>query len=240
MADLKKIAIKGTTQQHLPIEDVVDNIVLLKDGSCCLILQTPSVNFDLLSEGEQEAMIYAYGALLNSLNFSIQILIRSGLKDVSSYLRLLKEWESKQSSALLNKMIVSYRKFIDELVEKNEVLTKSFYIVIPFSVYELGIQSAKVGLTSVIPFLGNKNKEQNQENLPLAKDVILKRAKASLEPKKEHIIRAFGHLGLRIRQLETKDLIDLFYQIYNEESLGIKEVSLEDINSAVTFAGKNV
>ncbi len=236
MSDPKQIAIKGTTQQHLPIEDILDNIVILKDGSCCLILQTPAVNFDLLSEKEQEAMIYSFSALLNSLNFPVQIYIRSSLKDVSSYLRLLKEWEEKQSSSDLGKMISSYRKFIDELVQKNAVLTKSFYLVIPFSVYELGVESAKAGLASLFPFLDGKSQESK---LPLPKETILKRAQANLEPKKEHIIRVFGRLGLRIKQLTTEELIDLFYKIYNEESVGIKEINLLDLNSMVTLREKN-
>ncbi len=233
MADIKKIAIKGTTQQHLPIEDITENIVVLKDGSCCLILETPSVNFDLLSDKEQDAMIYAYGALLNSLNFPIQIYIRSSMKDVSSYLILLKEWEERQDSDLFKKMVSSYRKFIDELVQKNEVLTKSFYIVIPFSVYEMGLQSAKVGMASVLPFLPSSKKVNESLSLPI--NQILKRAKANLEPKKDHIVRAFGRLGLKIRQLETKELINLFYSIYNEESVSIKNTTVENMNSPVTL-----
>ena len=233
MADIKKIAIKGTTQQHLPIEDITENIVVLKDGSCCLILETPSVNFDLLSDKEQDAMIYAYGALLNSLNFPIQIYIRSSMKDVSSYLILLKEWEERQDSDLFRKMVSSYRKFIDELVQKNEVLTKSFYIVIPFSVYEMGLQSAKVGMASIFPFLPSSKKVNESLSLPI--NQILKRAKANLEPKKDHIVRAFGRLGLKIRQLETKELINLFYSIYNEESVSIKNTTVENMNSPVTL-----
>lgn len=233
MADIKKIAIKGTTQQHLPIEDITENIVVLKDGSCCLILETPSVNFDLLSDKEQDAMIYAYGALLNSLNFPIQIYIRSSMKDVSSYLILLKEWEERQDSDLFRKMVSSYRKFIDELVQKNEVLTKSFYIVIPFSVYEMGLQSAKVGMASIFPFLPSSKKVNDSLSLPI--NQILKRAKANLEPKKDHIVRAFGRLGLKIRQLETKELINLFYSIYNEESVSIKNTTVENMNSPVTL-----
>ncbi len=234
MADLKKMAIKGTTQQHLPIEDIINNLVVLKDGSACYVLETPSVNFDLLSGKEQEAMIYAYGALLNSLSFPIQILIRSSLKDVSSYLRLLQSWRAKQKSDLFKKMIASYEKFIGEMVQKNEVLTKSFYVVIPFSVFELGISSAKNSFADLFSLPNRKNNKR----LPLPKKVIIERAKANLEPKKEHLIRTFGRLGLRIRLLTTKELINLFYQVYNEESVGINNVSLEDMNSLVTLRAK--
>jgi hypothetical protein len=76
-SDPLKNAIRGSTQEHLPIEDVIDGIVILKDGSCSLVMQLSSVNFDLLSEREQSALVFAYGGILNSLNFTIQILIRS-------------------------------------------------------------------------------------------------------------------------------------------------------------------
>jgi len=73
-----------STQSHLDIEDIRDNLVILKDGSCCLILQTTAVNFSLLSEGEQDATIYSYAGLLNSLTYSVQILIKSQKKDINS------------------------------------------------------------------------------------------------------------------------------------------------------------
>ena len=83
-----KVAIKGTTQDHLPIEDIVDGIVILKDGSCSLVMQISSVNFDLLSEKEQSALVFAYGGILNSFNFPVQIVIHSVSKDISSYLKI--------------------------------------------------------------------------------------------------------------------------------------------------------
>ena len=87
--DPLKIAIKGSTQEHLPIEDVIDGIVIMKDGSCSTVLSVSSVNFDLLSEPEQSALVFAYGGIINSLNFPIQIIIQSHAKDVSSYLKNL-------------------------------------------------------------------------------------------------------------------------------------------------------
>ena len=147
--------------------------------------------------------------------------------------QIRKEWEERQDSDLFRKMVSSYRKFIDELVQKNEVLTKSFYIVIPFSVYEMGLQSAKVGMASIFPFLPSSKKVNDSLSLPI--NQILKRAKANLEPKKDHIVRAFGRLGLKIRQLETKELINLFYSIYNEGSVSIKNTTVENMNSPVTL-----
>jgi hypothetical protein len=220
--NIKKIAIQGTTQEHLPIEDIASNMVILKDGSACYVLETSSVNFDLLSEREKEAMIYAYASILNSLTFPIQIFIRSTIKDISSYLTYLRSWENKTKSHLVKKQITHYRQFIADVVEKNNVLAKSFYLVIPFSAYELGLESVKKGFPLFSLF-----KKSNSNRLPLPKEKIIERARASLEPKKEHLIRIFASLGLDMKQLDTKELINLFYQIYNEESISIKQIPLD-------------
>jgi hypothetical protein len=212
--DPLKIAIRGSTQEHLPIEDIVDGLVILKDGSCAAVLQISSVNFDLLSEREQSALVFAYGGILNSLNFPIQIVISSRTKDVSIYLDNLKKVEENQSNPLLKERISFYRKFIEETVKKNDVLSKSFYVVIPFSILELGIKSMSSQMFGGMPTLAKKTTKE----LPFSKDYILEKAKASLEPKKDHLSRLFSRLGLEIRPLNTKELIELFYRIYNEET----------------------
>jgi len=206
-----KIAIKGSTQDHLPIEDVIDGIVMMKDGSCSIVLSVSSVNFDLLSEPEQSALVFAYGGILNSLNFPIQIIIQSHSKDVSSYLKNLENIQEKQVNPQLKERIKQYRKFIEETVKKNDVLSKSFYIAVSFSVLELGIKTG--GVKGAMMFLP-KNKKQE---LPFTKEYILEKAKASLEPKRDHLVRLFSRLGLEIEPLNNKELIDLFYRTYNEE-----------------------
>ncbi len=206
--DPLKVAIKGTTQEHLPIEDVVEGIVILKDGSCAMVVAISSVNFDLLSEREQSALIFAYGGILNSLNFPVEIVIRSETKDVSSYLKRLSEAQEKQTNPLLRDKIASYRKFIEEVVKKNDVLAKNFYLVVPFSILELGIKSA----TKMLPI------GKSGGGLPYSKEYILEKARASLEPKRDHLMRLFARLGLEVKPLTTKELIELFYKIYNEET----------------------
>lgn len=208
MPDPAQIPIRASTQEHLPIEDVKDDLVILKDGSCALLLSVSSMNFDLLSEKEQEAIIFAYGGLLNSLTFPVQILVRSQRKDISSYLQILEKQEVKKaSSPLLVKLITSYRKFVAEMVKKNNVLDKKFYVVIPFSALELGVAST---LTSIF---------KKAQTLPFPLEYILPKAKVALLPKKDHLIRLFGRLGLVTKQLENKELVKLFYEIYNTENL---------------------
>lgn len=198
--------VKASTQDHLDVEDVRDNIVILKDGSCCLILQTTAVNFSLLSEGEQDATIYAYAGLLNSLTYPIQIVIHSQRKNIQSYLNLLSTQEGKITNPLLKSQLQKYRDFIQKTVQENEVLDKKFYIIIPFSKLELGITST---LKSTI---------KKKPGLPFDKDYIIQKAKTSLIPKRDHLLGQLTRLGLKANQLTTPELIKLLFQYYNPES----------------------
>ncbi len=224
--DPVKVAIKESTQEHLPIEDVIDGIVILKDGSAAMVLQVSSVNFDLLSEREQSALVFAYGGILNSLNFPIQIVVNSTSKDVGSYLDNLRQAEEKQINPKLKERIASYRKFIEETVKRNDVLSKTFYIAIPFSSLELGIKSAqKQVLGGIIP-------SKDKGELPFSREYIVEKAKISLEPKKDHLIRLFSRLGLEIKALNTKEAIELFYKIYNEDTANNQKLQSVNFSAA--------
>jgi len=208
--------IQAPSQEHLPIVDICEDIILLKNGGAALVLESTSLNFSLLSEREQEAMIAAYAALLNSLSFPLQILIRSQKKDISSYLKYLEEEQKKQTNQKLTLMIDRYKKFITQTVKKKNVLEKTFYLIIPFSPYELGVTKSLV----------TTFKKPNQ--LPFSRSYIIKKAKTSLYPKRDHLIRQIGRLGLRLRQLGTDELKKVLYNIYNPEET-IASLSQEEI-----------
>jgi len=198
--------VKSSTQQYLNIEDIRDDIIILKDGSCCLILQTTAVNFSLLSENEQDTTIYAYAGLLNSLTFPIQIVIHSQKKNIKSYLNLLSIQKQKMKNQLLKKQLENYYQFIQKTVQENEILDKKFYVIIPFSSLELGITST----------LSSSFKKKS--GLPFDKDYIIQKAKTNLIPKRDHLVSQLARLGLKTKQLTTPDLIKLLFQYYNPES----------------------
>ncbi|AKM79842.1 MAG: hypothetical protein UX85_C0001G0002 [Candidatus Beckwithbacteria bacterium GW2011_GWB1_47_15] len=198
--------IKASTQDHLDIEDIRNDLVILKDGSCCLILQTTAVNFSLLSEGEQDATIYAYAGMLNSLTFPVQILIHSQKKNIQSYLALLNTQEQKIKNPLLKGQLVKYRDFITQTVKENDVLDKKFYIVIPFSALELGVSST---LSSVV---------RKSKGLPFDKDYIIQKAATALVPKRDHLVGQLTRLGLKAKQLTTPELIKLLFGYYNPDA----------------------
>jgi len=215
------IPIRSSTQKFIEIADINNDIIMFVDGSCAMIITTTAVNFGLLSENEQEAIIYAYAGLLNSLSFPIQILIRTQHKDIGSYLELLKEQEAKQTNLKLKQSISSYREFVATTVKEKDVLDKKFYFVIPFSNLELGAS------TQVL-FGGKRGV------LPYPKDYIYERALTVLTPKKDHIIRLLSRLGLRSSQLTSEQLTRLFFTIYNQGTTPPEGVEIEKPKQELT------
>lgn len=197
--------IRDSTQKFTEIVDVDHDIVLFRDGSAALVIATTAVNFGLLSEKEQDAIIYSYAGLLNSLSFPIQILIQTKHKDISAYLKLLEDQESRQTNPKLTHSIHGYRLFVASMVKEKDVLDKKFYIVIPFSSIELGVSSS-------ILFSPKKS------GLPYEKSYIFEKAQMVLAPKKDQIVRLLARVGLKATQLSSDALVKLFFSMYNPGS----------------------
>ena len=202
---------KASTQEHLDIEDIVDDLVILKTGWVALVMSTTAVNFDLLSEAEQDATIYAYGAFLNSLSFPLEVLVRSKKADITSYFNSLEEAESTQPNPDLKRQIAKYKDFIQSTVQQRTVLDKKFYLVINFSPLERGLAGIKPKKPT-----GGKSKVE-----------LLADAKTALAPKRDHVIKQTARLGLTTKQLTTQELVELFYDIYNPAPTGTQRVLLD-------------
>jgi len=207
--------ISSTTQEFLDVYDIVNDMVLLKDGTASMILQVGTMNFSLLAEQEQDAIIFTYGSLLNSLNYPIQISIQSQTKDVTKYLRLLDERISKASTDRKATLIKKYRDFVAALIKERNVLQKNFFVTIPASPAEMGLFTA----TSVLP--GKTAFDINT----VEKSVILEKAVNLLGPRRDHLTSQFGRLGLYVRQLNTQEIIQNFYINYNPEAAEGQEIS---------------
>lgn len=215
------IPIRSSTQTFTEIEDIDHDIAMFVDGSCASVITAAAVNFGLLSEKEQEAIIYSYAGLLNSLSFPIQIVVRSQHKDVTAYLHLLEEQERKQKNPKLAQSIHDYRIFVAATVKDKDVLDKKFYVVIPFSSLEIG--------TSPSVLFGSKKR-----GLPYPKDVIFEKALTVLTPKRDHIIRLLTRVGLRVRQLTNEQLVKLFFTIYNPGSPGVEPGTLKNTTNTTS------
>src|SRR3990167_87868 len=189
--------IKATTQDFIEIDEIKDDIVLMRDRAASLIIEVGTVKYWLLAQEEQDSIISAYGKLLNSLSFPVQILIVSKKTDISSYLNLIDEKIKNQSADFMKKRLESYKNFIKTTVKKSEVLEKSFYFAIPFSPYEMGAVKSIQKLTN---------------------DYIIERAKLSLYPKKDHLLRLLNKIGLKATVLQKQKIVELFYSLYNSNN----------------------
>ncbi len=207
--------ITASTQDHLDIETIKDDLVILKNGGATLILKTTAVNFDLLSEIEQDAMIAAFSALLNSLTFPVQISIRSKKLDITNYIEKVSEIEEKLKDPLLKAQATAYKKFVQELIKRNEVLDKSFYVAIPYG----GAVDINNQLGGPFDFMfklfGLGTKRTASVNAPS----VAKNAVSELFPKRDSVIKEFARIGIKARQLTTQELVELFFDIYNPSSV---------------------
>ncbi|HNW32735.1 MAG: hypothetical protein PHP96_03585 [Candidatus Dojkabacteria bacterium] len=199
----------ASTQDHLAIRDIRDDLIINRNGSVAMVIQTSAINFDLLAEYEQDNKILAFAGLLNSLNFRIQIMIRTKRIDITNYITYLQSQEKQAMSEGLKKQLNIYTKFVKNLIVQNDVLDKSFFIVVPYHTGTI------VPTTTLIK--GKKSKEEEEKNQNIQTDQLIEKAKIFLFPKRDHILKQLGRMGLFGHQLTTKELITEFYTIYNPE-----------------------
>ncbi len=197
------------TQDFLLIESVSDGIVFMKDQSLRAMLLVSSLNFALKSSEEQDATIFQYQQFLNSLDFSVQIVVQSRRLNIKLYLDILEEFEKKQQYELLRMQIREYVDFVKTFVEEAKIVTKSFFVVVP---YVPTIAEKKRGLLQ--SFLPQKNKPPQEE-------AVVKREeyKTQLWQRVDVVITGLQRSGLRAIPLNTDELIELTFRVYNPSEL---------------------
>ncbi|MCK9368781.1 hypothetical protein M0R04_02270 [Candidatus Dojkabacteria bacterium] len=198
----------SSTQEHLQVKDIVEDLVITATGSAALVIQTTAVNFDLLSEYEQDNKIYAFAGLLNSLNFPIQILIKTNRVDISTYVNYLKAQRDNPMTPGLKNQLEIYTQFIQNLIVQNDVLDKKFYLVIP---YNPVVTLNPSGILKL-----NKDKE----NIDIESNKLAEKGKIFLHPKRDHVLKQLARMGLMGHQLTNAELLELFYNLYNPEKDG--------------------
>lgn len=197
----------ASTQRYLDIAAIRDDVVIMKDGTLRAALLVSSINFALKSEEEQEALVSAYVGFLNTLEFPLQIVIKSRRLNIDNYLSRLQQSEKEQTNELLKMQIADYRTFVSELVEMGQIMSKRFYVVVPYNP------------------LSNKRKgffSRLQEIFTPALTVRLKQEKflarkKDLMMRVDQIIGQLQSMGLASVMLDTQSLIELYYNCYNPD-----------------------
>lgn len=213
VSDPQKQKVFASTQDHLDIYDIKDNLVLLKNGDIALVIETNAVNFQLLSAYEQEMKINAFRDFINSLTYEVQIVIHTEPIDMRRYLNYLEEnFRSLNNVALKNQMRM-YINFVKDLVVQNNILQKRFFVVIP---YRSGVLTADQlnPFQKLIDLVLGRKRVLEIKNA----DALLEKAKLELIPKRDSIMKLLANMGLGSKQLTNRELINLYYSYYNPVS----------------------
>jgi len=193
---------KIPTQNFIPVEKIKEGIMILKNQSLRGVIVVSSLNFGLKSAEEQTAIIYQFQNFLNSLDFQIQILVESRRINMTGYIEKLKNMEKGQKNELLKMQTAEYIKFIEEIIGGGSIMTKSFYITVPY--FPL------TELTSFIPEGEGVNKEQLTEQKFQA-------AKYQLYQRMEYIALGLRRCGLKSAPLNTAEIIELLWSNYHPQ-----------------------
>ncbi|HEY4521677.1 MAG TPA: hypothetical protein VJH05_00875 [Candidatus Paceibacterota bacterium] len=205
------------SQQILNIEEIRDGVLILKDGSLKVVLMASSLNFALKSADEQTAIILQYQNFLNSLDFSVQFFMQSRKINIEPYLDTLKETKEKQENELLQIQISEYIEFIRTFVKASNIVNKNFYVVVPFipPVFETKELSAGM-LKNLLKSIWGSQKTSGEQTLSPQK---FEEYKNQLWQRMENVITGLVRSGVRAVPLNTEELIELFYGLYNPGEL---------------------
>jgi hypothetical protein len=219
----------ASTQGFMPISEIHDNTLILKNGGLRSILKVNSINFNLKSEEEQRSILYSYQGFLNTLSFPIQILIKSKKLEIDTYLEKLKKIGEKQPDQLLQKQTFEYIQYIEKLVEYADIMEKNFYLIIPMDPYRSStpnpIQKLFEKLKGKDTFAEIQKRKLEFNELKKQLSSRINVAKAGLE-----------NCGLKVDILKDSEIIELLYKSYNpitsrQQKLGdLEEIQINQNN----------
>lgn len=195
----------SSTQKYVDVEEIKDGVIILKDGSFRAVLLVSSINFDLKATEEQDSIISQYQNFLNSLDFPLQIIISSRKLNIKPYMEYLKKKETQLDNELLIFQISEYQNFIKNLAEVSNIMSKFFYVVVPFH----PVENIKTGFFDRL--LGSTN---TQMSIARRRE-LFETYKNQLWQRVDHVTAGLGGTGVKIVLLKTEELIELLYNSYN-------------------------
>jgi type IV secretory pathway VirB4 component len=200
------MATQDATQHFVPITDIHDDVVIMKDGQMCMVLLASSINFALKSSDEQQAILSQFQSFLNSIDFSMQIYIQSRRLDIRPYLEILRERESGQSNDLMRIQLREYMEFINTFVNQVDIMTKNFFVVIPYT-------PSNMEVAGIAKFLKPSAEKKERSAEKFFED------RTQLEQRVSVVEQGLSRIGIRTAPLGTNELIELFYHIFNPDDL---------------------
>ena len=225
---------KATTQNSLLLSELRDGMVIMADGTFRAVIACKSINFDLMSSREREGVEFSYQNFLNALYFPIQIFIRSQRVDIGPYMDKLEDIRRNQDNMLLNVLMDDYISFIDALAQEANIMDKSFFVVIPY--FPAGDMSSVVeqgkGLFGKV-FGGTKN----NNSVTKIDKITYEKAKEEIKNRVNSVISGLLQVGVQSTQLNTKQLGELYYNVYNPDT-AVREPLGDFSNVTSTYVRK--
>lgn len=206
------------TQDFVPIREVRDGIVILEDGSLRAILMTSSLNFALKSPDEQISILSQFQNFLNSIEFSVQIFIQSRNLDIRPYIALLEERYKVQTEDLMKIQIREYMEFVKNFTETANIMSKSFFVIVPYSP---AVLQGKSGILGILGKIGKKKNKKTKGTTELFEE-----NKTQLQQRISVVEQGLTRTGIRVVQLGTEEVIELYYKMFNPGELE-KPIPLE-------------
>jgi len=206
----------ASTQQNIKIAGIKDGIVFLEDGGYRFILSCSTINFALKSEQEQNSLIFQYQSFLNSLHFPIQIVMQSKKLDLTPYLKKVNDLKDKQTNDLIKMQAIDYIDFVGNLINVANIMKKNFYVVIPYQPVSLSKGTVFEKIFKK-PTVGSIRVTEEE----------LKRHREELAQRANTVAMGLGSMGIQCVQLNTEQIIELFYKVYNPDISGKERV--EDV-----------
>jgi hypothetical protein len=226
----------NSTQNTLQIAEIRDGIVIMNDGSFRSVIMVKSINFDLMSPGEREAVEYSYQGFLNSLYFPVQIFIRSQKVDLRPYIERLDKIRSEHENMLLALMMDDYLNYISALAEQTNIMDKRFYVVIP---YFPTVDVQKAITQSKNFFTGLKGLFNTKEQHVTINEADLNAAKDELRNRVQAVLGGLQQSGIAGLPLDTQELIELYYDTYNPDTATRQQLkNFDDLSAPVVGRGQ--
>ena len=234
--DAEKETYIPTTQDNIPVDSIRQGIVKLKNGSYCAVIKVPSLNIELMEYEEKQIILEKYKQILTSIDFSFQFLQQSRIVDVSDYLKKLSKIQSQADNIFVKKQLEFYRGYIIELIRTRVVLTKKFFLIIPFD-DELEKRKRAKNSTSPLDLkLNKKNIKIDEKNDVLEEEKRFEIARKQLSSRVSLIVRSFGRFDISPEQLNDEGLTELFYTSYNKARSVYQPLPVGAQNDFTTFS----
>ncbi len=213
------------TQDFVPIQEIRDGIVVLKTGGLRLVLIVSSINFALKSGDEQTAILLQFQNFLNSLDFHVQLFVESRRLDIRPYLRTLEERLVAQTNDLMKVQTREYIEFIKKFTESTDIMSKSFFVIIPYTP-PLDLRKSGGMLAKFLPGRSAAPLRQGSAGQIGQEDdqADFEEHRTQLEQRGAVVEQGFSRLGLRVLQLGTEELVELYFKIFNPGETDIPTV----------------